>query len=205
MNKVTLGISITALTLAGPAYASHHQGHGADADHNRTITRAEAQTHAGEMFAKMDANTDGKLDAADRAAHETTMRAEHFAKLDTNKDGSISRQEFDVAHSGGADRGHGMGGDHGVKRGMMGHGGGHGGMGGAMMMMQMADTNKDQAVSRDEFEAAHLQHFTMADTNKDGSVTREERQAAKAKMRAHMQGMGNKMSGHDMAPPPPAN
>ena len=73
-----------------------------------------------------------------------------------------------------------------------------------MMMMKMADTNKDGAVSKDEFLSAHGKHFDMLDVNHDGQVTKAERQAARAKMR----GMGGMRHGGapmgDM-PPPPAN
>lgn len=212
MKKFALGLSLAALSIGGVAYAAHHDG--PDADGDRTVTRAELQTHAAEMFAKMDVNKDGRIDQADRSAHEIAMRNEHFTKLDTNKDGSISRAEFDAAHSGGPDHGPGGGksmGEHrmggmGMGGAMMGgsaHGKGHRG---GMKMMQMADTNKDQAINREEFSAAHLKHFEMSDANKDGKVTPDERRAARAKMREQMRGkMGGAMGGHDMAPAPPAN
>jgi Ca2+-binding EF-hand superfamily protein len=186
MNKFTLGLSLAALSIGGVVYAVDHEG--PDADGDRAVTRAEAQAHSAEMFAMMDVNKDGRLDQADRVAHESAMRDEHFSKLDTNKDGSISRAEFDAGHSGGADgdrhQGPGMGGER---------------MAGMMMMMQMADANKDQAISREEFTAAHLKHFEMSDTNKDGRLTPQERRAARIRMREHMRG---KMAGHNMAPPP---
>ena len=203
MKKFALGLSLAALSIGGVAYAAHHDG--PDADGDRTVTRAELQTHAAEIFAKMDVNKDGRIDQADRSAHEIALRNEHFTKLDTNKDGSISRAEFDAAHSGGPDGGHGMGGM-GMGGAMMGgsaHGKGHRG---GMKMMQMADANNDQAISREEFSAAHLKHFEMSDANKDGKVTPDERRAARAKMREQMRGkMGGAMGGHDMAPAPPAN
>ena len=199
MKKLALGLSLAALSIGGVAYAAHHDG--PDADGDRTVTRAEAQTHAAEMFAEMDVNKDGRIDQSDRTAHEIAMRNEHFTKLDTNKDGSISRAEFDAAHSGG----HGLGGK-GMGGAMMG-GGSHGkGHSGGMKMMQMADADNDKAISREEFIAAHLKHFEMSDANKDGKVTPEERRAARAKMREQMRGkMGGDMRGHDMAPAPPAN
>ena len=199
MKKLALGLSLAALSIGGVAYAAHHDG--PDADGDRTVTRAEAQTHAAEMFAEMDVNKDGRIDQSDRTAHEIAMRNEHFTKLDTNKDGSISRAEFDAAHSGG----HGLGGK-GMGGAMMG-GGSHGkGHSGGMKMMQMADADNDKAISREEFIAAHLKHFEMSDANKDGKVTPEERRAARAKMREQMRGkMGGAMGGHDMAPAPPAN
>ncbi len=202
MKKFALGLSIAALSIGSVAYAANAAQHdGPDADGDRTVTRAEAQAHSAEMFARMDANKDGRLDQADRTAHESAMRDEHFAKLDANKDGSISRQEFDAAHSGGPDMGHeGMGGA------MMGGGGGYGGGNRGPMMMQMADSNKDQAISKDEFAAAHLKRFDMSDTNKDGRLTPQERRVARTKMHAQMRGkMGGEMREHDMPPPPPAN
>ena len=205
MKKFALGLSLAALSIGGVAYAAHHDG----PDGDRTVTRAELQTHAAEMFAKMDVNKDGRIDQADRSAHEIALRNEHFTKLDTNKDGSISRAEFDAAHSGGPDHGPGGGksmGGMGMGGAMMGgsaHGKGHRG---GMKMIQMADANYDQAISREEFSAAHLKHFGMSDANKDGTVTPDERRAARATMREQMRGkMGGAMGGHDMAPAPPAN
>jgi EF hand len=194
MRKLTkknwiVGLSALAIaTVAGTAYAAQ-AGDG--------MTRTQVQTHATEMFAKMDANKDGKLDAADRAAHQTAM----FDKLDGNKDGSISRDEFAAARPGpgGADgdSGHEMGGpgmgapEGGEHR--MGHGGRHGGMarghggmmggGMGMHMLGMADANKDGAVTQAEFTSALLAHFDKADTNKDGTVSRDEHHAARAAMR----------------------
>jgi hypothetical protein len=103
----------------------------------------------------------------------------------------------------------GMGGER--HHGRMGrHGGGMG-----MMMMHMADANKDNAVSQAEFTAAALQRFDRADANKDGQVTKEERQAARTAMHSQMRqrmGAGNmgggNMSGSNMAPataPSPAS
>jgi hypothetical protein len=189
LTKKTWIVGLSALavaTVAGTAYAAQAMD---------GMTRAEVQAHATEMFGKMDANKDGKLDAADRAAHQSAR----FDKFDANKDGSISRDEFAAARPGpDGDHGPGMdgpgmdgpgmgrpeGGEH-----RMGHGGHHGGMGrgrGGMMGMQMlgmADANKDGAVTQAEFTAALLAHFDKADTNKDGTVTREEHRAARAAMR----------------------
>lgn len=182
MKKLTIGLSVAALTLAGVAYAA--PGQRGDADNNGTLSRAEAQTHANEMFAKMDANKDGKLDAADREARQSAM----FDRIDTNKDGQISRQEFAAGRDGGRpgaeqagqrpDGKHRMG-----DRGGRGWGGPGGPGGPRGDMMQMADTNKDNAISQSEFSAAALQHFDRADANKDGQVTKEERQAAFKEMR----------------------
>ena len=154
------------------------------------VTRAEAQAKASDMFARLDMNHDGKLDMADRATQETAM----FDRMDTDKNGQISRAEF-VAHHGhdmaeGEATGHRMGqgrmGEHGMRE-RAGHR-----MGQfrdrAMMMLRMADTNKDNAVSQAEFLAAEAMMFDRADTNKDGKVTREERRNGRMAMRQMMGG-----------------
>ncbi len=65
------------------------------------------------------------------------------------------------------------GGKHG-KRGMH-HGGG---------MIEKADTNKDGAVSRAEFDAVHAARFAELDTNADGMITKEEMQAVREAKRS---------------------
>lgn len=195
MKKMILAIALATTGLVGTAVAQP-AGPRPDPMGGKTVTKAEAQAQAGELFAKMDVNKDGKLDQADRGAH----RAQMFDRLDANKDGSVSRDEFAGAQKArqGDDRKRGegrMGKRGGGKRGMM--------------MLRMADTNKDGAISRDEFLGAHAKHFDMTDTNKDGKVTPEERKAQAAKMRQHMGKHGGKRGmrgpGGDMPPPPPAN
>lgn len=55
--------------------------------------------------------------------------------------------------------------------------------------MQDSDTNKDGAISRDEFMSARQtraeQHFAKMDTNKDGKIGQAELDAMKAKWREH--------------------
>ncbi|PKB14850.1 EF hand domain-containing protein [Novosphingobium kunmingense] len=185
MKTMTKGLSIAAvaLALAGVAHAQDQRGW-AKPDANATITRAQAQTKAESMFDRMDANKDGKIDQADRAARQ----AERFARLDIDKNGQISPEEMAAGHqrkprpdgaaTGGDHAGHKMG-MRGGHRG--GHGGGHGGM------MKMADANKDGAITKTEAVAAALAHFDKADANRDGSVTPDERKSAMAKMRAEWQ------------------
>jgi hypothetical protein len=63
--------------------------------------------------------------------------------------------------------------------------------------MQDADSNKDGAVSHDEFTTAHQkmadEMFTKMDANKDGKIDQTERQDMKGKM-----GKNCKMKGHKM-------
>jgi hypothetical protein len=183
VKKITLW-TLGAALIATPAIAAQATG----ADGKTTLTRTEAQTRATEMFAKLDANKDGKLDATDRAAMRAEMQARRFATLDANKDGSISKAEWDQQA---ADRSARRGEKRaaageprdGQRHGMRGPGkrGGHHRMGG-MMGGPGADGNK--ASTQAEFVAASLARFDRIDANKDGQVTAEERQAARTAQRA---------------------
>lgn len=180
MNKKIALLTLGAALVAAPVLAAP------GGDRNASQTRAEVQTKAAEMFARMDANRDGKLDAADRAAKRADRQAKMFERLDADKDGNISKAEW-VQH--GADRaakraergekraeaGEG-------KRGMHGHHGKRGGRHG--MMMGKADTDGDKAISQAEFQTAALARFDAADANKDGQVTPEERKAQRDAWRA---------------------
>lgn len=192
MKKISL-LTLGAALIAMPVLAAPGGAKG-DTDGNGVLTRAEAQANAMQMFAKMDANKDGKVDAADRAARHTEMQAKRFAAFDANSDGSVSKAEWDQ-HD--ADRAakraerkekrvaagetvegkrDGMRGHHG-KRGGHGMRGGHGGW-------IKADADGDKAISQAEFQTAALARFDAADANKDGQVTPEERQAQRGAWRA---------------------
>ncbi len=184
MNKKITLLTLGAALIAAPVLAAP------GGDRNTTQTRAEAQAKAAEMFARMDANRDGKLDTTDRAAKRTAMQAKMFERLDADKDGNISKAEWDQH---GADRaakraergekraeaGEG-------KRGMRGHHGKRGGHHG--MMVGKADTDGDKAISQAEFQTAALARFDAADANKDGQVTPEERKAQRDAWRAKRSG-----------------
>jgi hypothetical protein len=178
---ITLGAALVAVpVLAAPAFGK------ADQDGDGITTRAEVETGTAQMFAKMDANGDGKLDATDRSAHRKEMRAKAFERMDANKDGNISKAEWDQH---GAERAEKRG-AHASKRGEAGEdrkgrhhatrmmrGRHHG-------MMRKADTNGDNAISLAEFQTAALARFDRADANKDGQLTAEEREAQRNMMRA---------------------
>jgi len=176
MKKIALGLSAFAMLATGTAYAAHHGGQmRGDTDNSGTISRAEAQAHASQMFDRFDANDDGKLDASDRSARQQDRRTRMFDALDGNNDGTISRDEF-------------MAFDHKGKRGeqadrrggkRMGHMRGHRGM----EMFRRADTNNDGEVSKAEFTSAAMTRFDKTDTNNDGEVSRDERKAAFQEMR----------------------
>lgn len=184
MKKIAL-LTLGAALIAVPAIAAQAPAGGAKA----TLSRAEAQTHAAEMFAKLDANKDGKLDATDRAARRAEMQAKRFAALDANKDGSVSKAEWDkhaadrVAQRGEKRAAAGEARD-GKPHAMRGPGkrGGHrmGGWGGGMKPGGAGD----KVVTQAEFVAAALARFDTLDANKDGQVTAEERQAARTAWKA---------------------
>lgn len=190
MNKKITLLTLGAALVAAPVLAAP-----GGADRNATQTRAEAETRAAGMFARMDANKDGKLDATDRAAKRTEMQAKMFERLDANKDGNISKAEWDQH---GADRAArraergekradaGEAGD-GKRHAMRGHHGKRGGHRG-MMVMGKADTDGDKAISQAEFLTAALARFDAADANKDGQVTPEERKAQRDAWRARRGG-----------------
>ncbi len=49
-------------------------------------------------------------------------------------------------------------------------------------MWEMMDTNKDGAISKEEFDKAHSEKFKKMDANSDGKVTMEEKKAFKKSM-----------------------
>lgn len=190
MNRKIALLTLGAALIAVPGFAAPGDGPRGDADGNGTLTRAEAEAHATQAFARMDTNKDGKLDAADRTAKRAEMQARMFERIDADKDGNISRAEWDqhgadraakraergekraAAGEDGKGRRHAMRGHHGK------HGGHH------AMMMARADTDGDKAISQAEFQTAALARFDAADANRDGQVTAEERQAAREAKRA---------------------
>lgn len=194
MNKKITLLTLGAALFAVPVLAAPGGPAKGDADGNGVLTRTEAQANATQMFAKMDANKDGKIDATDRAVRHAEMQAKRFAAFDANSDGSISKAEWDqhgadraakrterkekrvAAGETGEGKRDGMRGHHG-KRGGHGMRGGHGGW-------MKADVNGDKAISQSEFQTAALARFDAADANKDGQVTAEERQAQRAAWRA---------------------
>lgn len=186
MTFLTLGAALIAVpVLAAPGGKGDTDGHG-------TVSRAEAQAHATQMFARMDANKDGKIDPADRAAQHAERQAKMFAAIDADSNGSISKAEWDQHGADraakraerGAKRADAGEAGEGKRHGMRGPGkrGGHHGMRGGMMAK--ADTNGDKAISQAEFQTAALARFDASDANKDGQVTAEERQAQRGAWRA---------------------
>jgi hypothetical protein len=120
-----------------------------DANNDQILTLAELRQGAQTMFAKVDANKDG------RATHEE-LRAHHEA--------------MGKGHRGG----HGGRGDYGDRGGEGGPPPGGPPRGGPMEM----DKDGDGALTLAEVEAGLGAHFAKADANRDGSVTQAEMDAA---------------------------
>ena len=54
------------------------------------------------------------------------------------------------------------------------------------MMLRMADTDQDGAITRAEFDSAIATRFARVDADGNGAITAEERQAARTQMRTQM-------------------
>jgi len=180
MHKVTLSLFTAAATLAA-AGTSYAQQSPAAQPHERT--RAGAQQRADQMFDRLDANHDGKIDQADRAIRQKAR----FDGLDTDHNGQLSYAEFTAARDARNGRGDGKRGDRAGRRGdhRMAMGGFHGR--GGFRTMRMADADKDGAITKAEFETSALQRFDRMDGNHDGTVTPDEAKAARDNMRQEWQ------------------
>jgi hypothetical protein len=161
-----------------------------DANGDQVLTRAEAMAHAEAMFARMDANSDGRLSPEDREAGRERRADAAFARMDADNNGAISRAEWDragemrearraerqerraSAGEGAQTRGERGRAFQGHRRGRMG-----------MALMAQADRDGDRMVSRAEFLEAAAQRFARMDANGDGSVTADERAAARPQRR----------------------
>lgn len=159
LGALALALPITAVL----AQTAQQAPRGAMRAPMADMTRQQAQARAEQHFARMDANQDGKVDAADR----TARHAARFDQLDTNRDGALSREEFAALQGDRADRrgNHRMG-----QRGDRGH---HG-----------ARAGQPVAVDRATFVARALERFDRADANRDGTITTAEHQAMREARRA---------------------
>lgn len=173
------GISLLASTAALAQPGERNPG---------PMTRAEVSQKAAERFQKMDLNSDGVLDLADRELR----REQRIARLDTDGNGAISKAERDAAREARQERRaermaeRGQSAEAGERRARGKH---HRGMRGKHRgggMMAKADTNGDGRLTLQEFQAHALTRFDHADANSDGTVTQAERKAAHEAMRAQM-------------------
>lgn len=148
-----------ALAVGGTAYARAERS---------DLTRAQVEERTAQKFARMDANGDGKLDAADREAR----RKRSFDRVDADGDGAISFTEFTARRDARAEGGERKGPRFGR---------------GGRAMARTADTDSDGAVTRAEFAGAALERFDRVDADKSGAISRDERRAARGPMRHRRQ------------------
>lgn len=95
-------VAVTALVLPTLTLAQGRPGglfEHADPNSDGMITREEFNAARAEQFAKLDRNSDGFIDAADRdgeAANRESGRrhGRHAARLDADSDGKVSKEEF---------------------------------------------------------------------------------------------------------------
>ena len=133
----------------------------------------------GMMMRRMDTDNDGKIT---RGEVETRLKS-RFARLDLNNDGRITDADLppmlrgrsflaggDTMHAGMGMRGHGQGGQ-GRMRGARG-----------MMGLRGTDTNKDGAVTFEEFAARHFARFEARDRNKDAVIDTADFDAMRKEM-----------------------
>ena len=145
--------ALAVLALGSSAFAQDGGGQGGGGQGGR----------GGGMFARYDADHDGKVSLAEYEAG----RMMQFKRMDADGNGSLSFAEIDAATAMAAQRGGPM----------------------ADMMkarndaLKAADTNGDQSISADEFKAYADAEFKKMDANNDGVLTEDE-------MRAAMGGMG---------------
>ncbi|KLE34835.1 hypothetical protein AAW00_07920 [Aurantiacibacter luteus] len=157
-------MAAATLAVGGTAVAQDRAARPERAERMADMTRAQAEARAATAFARMDANSDGTLNAADR---EARARA-RFAEMDTSGDGLLSFEEMQAHRSEAReDRAERMG-ERRMRRGARG-GAHHAMMGGRM--------GENASMTSAQFTAAALARFDAADANNDGTVTAAERRA----------------------------
>jgi Ca2+-binding EF-hand superfamily protein len=180
MKKIALIFATGSLLAAGTVAAAARAEPG-EFGEGPPETRGAVVELTDAMFARMDANGDGVLSEADKAAH----MAQRFAEMDSNGDGMLSQTEFIAAHEARAEeraerkeaRGERRGGERMGMRGM------RGGRGGPDGMIKQADSNGDGQVTKAEMQTAALARFDKADADGDGTISAEERKAVRAEGR----------------------
>jgi Ca2+-binding EF-hand superfamily protein len=171
MRKLTISLLAGATVLAASGAALAQDRPARDAD----MSRSAAEQRAAEAFRRMDANCDGKVDAADREARHKA----HFDRIDADGDGSLSYAEFAAMHGKQGGERAGRSGKHdGPRMGMRGMRGGH-----AMGMRGMTEA-EDGTLTQAEFTAAALARFDAADADRNGTLTAAERKAQRDQMRS---------------------
>lgn len=120
---------------------------------------AQAASDLAEIFAKADANHDGRISRDEFQ----TARAARFDKLDRNRDGYLDDGDIPRLLRANAQR-----------------------MQKFDAALNMADANHDGRVSRAEYMTAGLHMFELVDANHDGYVDHDELQQAQQRLSARV-------------------
>lgn len=174
-KTLTAALTLSLLVGGGIAAARTPGQHAPRPD----ISRTQFLEQADQRFARMDANRDGTLSAADRAARGAARIAARFQRLDADHNGAVTLAEMKAAQE---KRG-GIRGEDGHRRGERHGRHGRGGGGRDFGAKGAADANKDGAISQAEFRATALARFDKAAADRNGVLTAAERQAAHAAMK----------------------
>ena len=159
-------VGFAALMLAATPVAALAAQPAGKSDVEQPVTKAQIDAKLDADFADMDANHDGKVDAAEIDARllksaEAKLevikkeRDAAFARLDVNGDGNISRAEFDEKAKLPT-----------IKK------------PDATPFLAEFDANKDGEITQEEFRAPTLANFAKMDLNHDGTVTPSEAKSA---------------------------
>ena len=151
MRQLLIAASAAAL-LAAPAAAQ-------DADEaERAASRSELARILDRNFRTVDGDGNGRLDKAEMEAAAALIASnrieQRFKSLDTNNDSMISLAEF-KALTASARAGSGT-----------------------AAALQRLDSNRDGAVSAEEFRSPLITQFDRLDSNKDGQLSAAERAKA---------------------------
>lgn len=189
---------IMTLSLAGAALAATIGGAAhAQATSKPAPTRAAVEQRASEVFARLDANGDGRLDRADRDARRQERLARRdansdgqltqadraarrqalFARIDADGNGAISVAEFSAQRDQRGELRAERRGRTGLRAARRGAGIG-----------RAADTNRDGTVTQAEFASAALARFDRVDVDKDGTISDNERPKRRAFQRGNRRG-----------------
>lgn len=150
---------LTAATLLASIPAAVMAQAPTTADENRPVTRTQISERLDTDYANLDADHNGKVDAAEinarlRTSAEADLemikkeRDATFAKFDADSNGSISKAEFE-AHAKLPT----------IKQ------------PDPKPFLDKFDANKDGAISKDEFRAPTISNFDRLDKNKDGTLS----------------------------------
>ena len=158
--RLTIATAMAAMSAAALAQAP------TKADEDKPVTRIELSNRLDADYADLDANKDGKVDAAEinarlkkgAEADLEIIRKERdatFAKFDSDGNGQISKAEFE-AHAKLPT----------IKE------------PDAKPFLDRFDANKDGTISKDEFRAPTISNFERLDKDKDGTLSVAEQSSA---------------------------